>query len=244
MKTFAVVLCVSAMLYGFASAAEPITDVIKGSSGDLKVTLVGHGSVMLEYGGKVIHVDPFGKMGDYAKLPKADLILITHEHGDHLDAEAIAKIRTDKTVVVSSEAAAEGAKAGEVMKNGDVKTVLGYKIEAVPGYNTVHKRDNGQPFHLKGRGNGYVLNLGDLRIYVAGDTEDIPEMAELKNITAAFLPVNLPFTMTGEMAANAVKAVKPKYVYPYHYAMGTSQLPQFLEQMKGIQGVEVRGTAK
>ena len=130
------------------------------------------------------------------------------------------------------------------MKNGDVKTELGLKIEAVPAYNIVHKRDTGEPFHPKGRGNGYVITFGDLRVYVAGDTEDIPEMKELKNIDAAFLPVNLPFTMTGKMAANAVKIIKPKYLYPYHYAMGTSQLPELLALMKDIQGVEIRGVKK
>ena len=239
-----VFLCISVILCGSVWAESQSADVIKGASGDLKVTPVGHASVMLEFGGKVIHVDPLGKMGDYDKLPKADLILITHEHGDHLDVDAISKIRTDKTVIVSSEAAAQGAKPSVVMKNGDARTELGLKIEAVPAYNVVHKRDTGEPFHPKGRGNGYVITFGGLRVYVAGDTEDIPEMKDLKNIDVAFLPVNLPFTMTGEMAANAVKVIKPKYLYPYHYAMGKSQLPELLDLMKDIQGVEVRGVKK
>ncbi len=244
MRVWAVVFFMSAILCGAVWAESQAADVLKGASSEVKVTMVGHGSVILEYGGKTIYVDPFGKMGDYGKLPKADLILITHEHGDHLDADAISKIRTEKTVVVSSEAAAKGAKAGTVMKNGDVKTELGLKIEAVPAYNIVHKRDTGEPFHPKGRGNGYVVTFGDLRVYVAGDTEDIPEMKELKNIDAAFLPVNLPYTMTGKMAANAVKIIKPKFLYPYHYAMGTSQLPELLALMKDIQGVEIRGVKK
>lgn len=243
-RTVAFFLLLSVIFCGSVWAESQPADVIKGGSGDLKVTPVGHGSVILEFGGKVIHVDPFGKMGDYSKLPKADLILITHEHGDHLDADAISKIRTEKTVVVSSEAAAQGAKSGTVMKNGEVKTELGFKIEAVPAYNIVHKRDTGEPFHPKGRGNGYVITLGNLRVYVAGDTEDIPEMKELKNIDVAFLPVNLPFTMTGEMAANAVKTIRPKYLYPYHYAMGKSQLPEFLDLTKDLQGVEIRGVKR
>jgi L-ascorbate metabolism protein UlaG (beta-lactamase superfamily) len=244
MRKWAVVFCVSVMLCGAAWAASQPVDVIKGAPSDLKVTMVGHASVIFEFGGKVIHVDPFGKMGDYSKLPKADLILITHEHGDHLDPAAIAKIRTPKTVVVSSEAAAQGAKAGVVMKNGDTKTVAGLKIQAVPAYNLVHKRDTGEPFHPKGRGNGYVITFGDLRVYVAGDTEDIPEMNDLKNIDAAFLPVNLPYTMTGKMAANAVKMIKPKYLFPYHYAMGKSQLPDLLALMKDNKAVEIRGVKK
>jgi L-ascorbate metabolism protein UlaG (beta-lactamase superfamily) len=244
MRKWAVVFCVSVMLCGAAWAASKPADVIKRASSELKVTMVGHASVIFEFGGKVIHVDPFGKMGDYSKLPKADLILITHEHADHLDPAAIAKIRTAKTVVVSSEAAAQGAKAGVVMKNGDTKTVEGMKIEAVPAYNIVHKRDTGEPFHPKGRGNGYVITFGDLRVYVAGDTEDIPEMKDLKNIDAAFLPVNLPYTMTGQMAANAVEMIKPKYLFPYHYAMGKSQLPELLALMKDNKAVQIRGVKK
>jgi L-ascorbate metabolism protein UlaG (beta-lactamase superfamily) len=235
---------VSALLCGAVWAGSQTTDVIKGKSGDLEVTLLGHASVMFQYGGKVIYVDPFGKFADYSKLPKADLILITHEHFDHLDPDAISKVRTGKTVLVCSEAAAKGVKGGKVMTNGDVKTEAGLKIEAVPAYNIVHKRDNGQPFHPKGRGNGYVITFGDLRVYVAGDTEYIPEMKELKDITAAFLPVNLPFTMTGEMAANAAKTIKPTYLYPYHYGMGTSQLPELVKLMKDVPGVELRGVEK
>jgi L-ascorbate metabolism protein UlaG (beta-lactamase superfamily) len=244
MRISAIVFCMSLMLCGAVWAASQPADVIKGASSELKVTMVGHASVIFEFGGKVIHVDPFSKMGDYSKLPKADLILITHEHADHLDPAAIAKIRTPKTVVVSSEAAAQGAKAGVVMKNGETKTVAGLKIEAVPAYNLVHKRDTGEPFHPKGRGNGYVITFGDLRVYVAGDTEDIPEMKDLKNIDAAFLPVNLPYTMTGKMAANAVKMIKPKYLFPYHYAMGKSQLPDLLALMKDNKAVEIRGVKK
>ncbi len=236
--SISVILCASA----WAGSQTP--DVIKGKSGDLKVTPVGHASVVLEFDGKVVHVDPLGKMGDYDKLPKADLILITHEHGDHLDPQALSKIRTEKTRVISSEAAAQKAKANAVMKNGDTRTELGFKIEAVPSYNIVHKRDTGQPFHPKGRGNGYVITFGDLRVYVAGDTENVPEMKNLKKIDVAFLPVNLPYTMTGQMAADAGKTIKPKYLYPYHYAMGKSQLPEFLPLMKDVPGVEIRGVKK
>ena len=239
-----VCVVISVILCGSVWAGSQTTDVIKGASGDLKITLVGHASVILEFAGKVVHVDPFGKMGDYDKLPKADLVLITHEHGDHLDPKALSKIRTEKTRVVSSAAAAERAKASAVMKNGDMRNELGFKIEAVPAYNLVHKRDTGQPFHPKGRGNGYVITFGDLRVYVAGDTENVPEMKNLKNIDVAFLPVNLPYTMTGQMAADAVKSIKPKYLYPYHYAMGKSQLPELLISVKDVKGTEIRGVKK
>ncbi len=237
-------LWIPVILCGSVWAGSQTADVIKGPAGDLKVTLVGHASVVLEFGGKVIHVDPFGKMGDYGKLPKADLILVTHEHGDHLDPKALSKIRTEKTRVITSEAASKKARADAVMKNGDTRTELGFGIEAVPAYNIVHKRDGGKPFHPKGRGNGYVITFRGLRVYLAGDTENIPEMKALKNIDVAFLPVNLPYTMTGEMAADAVKTIRPKYLYPYHYAMGKSQLPELLKLMKNVKGVEVRGVNK
>ncbi len=216
------------------------TDVIKTSGGDLKITHIGHASVMFEYGGKVIHVDPFSKMGDYSKLPKADLILLTHDHPDHMDAAALKKVRTDKTVVILTETCAKTVKGGTVMKNGDVKEALGLKIEAVPAYNVVHKRPTGEPFHPKGVGNGYVITFGDKRIYIAGDTENIPEMKALKGIDAAFLPINLPYTMTAAMVADAAKAFLPKILYPYHYDMAESQLPKLPQAMKGVSGVEVR----
>ncbi len=192
-------------------------DVIKTSAGDLKITFIGHGSLIMKFGSWTIHVDPFTKLAGYTKLPKADLVLITHEHQDHLDPAAIGAIRTRDTTVVLTEKCAEKLSGGTVMKNGDVQTVLGIKIEAVPAYNLVHKRENGQPFHPKGQGNGYVLTFGDKRVYIAGDTENTPEMKTLKNIDIAFLPMNLPYTMTPEMVADAAQAFKPKVLYPYHY---------------------------
>jgi L-ascorbate metabolism protein UlaG (beta-lactamase superfamily) len=216
------------------------TDVIKTSGGDLEIAFLGHGSLMFKYGGKVIHVDPFSKVTDYSKLPKADLVLITHDHPDHLDLDALTKIRTDKTALVLNEACGKKVKGGEVMKNGDVKTVAGLKIEAVPAYNLVHKRDTGEPFHPKGRDNGYVITFGDKKVYVAGDTENTPEMKSLKEIDVAFLPMNLPYTMTPEMVADAAKAFKPKILYPYHYFMGETNVPKLVDLMKGVEGVELR----
>lgn len=214
------------------------TDTIKTSQGDLKITFIGHGTVMFNFGGKVIHVDPWGKLADYSKLPKADLILLTHEHPDHLDQDAIKKIKSDKTAVILTKKCAEKLKGGQVMGNGDVKTAAGLKIEAVPAYNLVHKRDSGQPFHPKGDGNGYVITFGDKRVYVAGDTENTPEMKGLKEIDVAFLPMNLPYTMTPEMVADAAKAFRPKVLYPYH--TGETALSNLTALMKPVEGVEVR----
>ncbi len=214
------------------------TDTIKTSGGDLKITFLGHGTLMFTFGGKVIHVDPVSKETDYAKLPKADLVLITHQHGDHMDLKALEMIRTEKTQVVLTETCAQQIKGGIVMKNGDVQTIGGLKIEAVPAYNLVHMRSEGKPFHPKGEGNGYVITFGDKRVYVAGDTENTPEVKKLEKIDVAFLPMNLPYTMTPEMVADAAKAFKPKILYPYHY--GETDASKLVNLMKDTKEVEVR----
>jgi L-ascorbate metabolism protein UlaG (beta-lactamase superfamily) len=222
-----------------AAAQEGLeTDTIKTSAGDLKIAFLGHGTLMFTFGGKVIHVDPVSKEADYTKLPKADLILITHQHGDHLDLKAVDMVRTEKTQVVLTEACAQQVKGGTVMKNGDVKTIGGLKIEAVPAYNLVHMRSEGKPFHPKGEGNGYVITFGDKRVYVAGDTENTPEVKKLEKIDVAFLPMNLPYTMTPEMVADAAKAFKPKVLYPYHF--GETDVSKLVELMKDTKEVEVR----
>lgn len=233
-----VVLCLAFAAMGSPAKAQFETDVIKTSAGDLKITFIGHGTLMFEFGGKIIHVDPWEKLADYGKLPKANLILLTHEHQDHLDLGALKKVSTDKTPIVLTEICSQKVKGGTVMRNGDTKTVEGIKIEAVPAYNLVHKRDNGQPFHPKGQGNGYILTFGDKKVYVAGDTENIPEMKALKGIDVAFLPMNLPYTMTPEMVADAAKAFKPKILYPYHY--GDTDVTKLTALMKDAPEIEVR----
>lgn len=214
------------------------TDVFKTSAGDLNITFIGHGTLMFTFGGKTIHVDPWSRLADYSKLPKADMIILTHEHRDHLDLKALSIIRTEKSVVVLTDACARQVQGGIVMENGDVKSIEGLKIEAVPAYNIVHKRKDGSPFHPKGIGNGYVINFGDKRVYVAGDTENIPEMKELREIDIAFLPMNLPYTMTPEMVADAAKAFKPKILYPYHY--GKTDTSELVELIKDTRDIEVR----
>jgi len=213
-------------------------DVIKTKAGDLKITFIGHGTLMFVYNKKVVHVDPYSRLADYSKLPKADLILVTHEHRDHLDTKAIGTIRQEQTKVVLTKACVGKVAGGIVMKNGDVRTVLGQKIEAVPAYNIVHKRSSGEPFHPKGRGNGYVVTFGKTRVYVAGDTENIPEMKKLKKIDIAFLPMNVPYTMTPEMAADAAKAFEPKILYPYHY--GQTDPNKLVNLLKDSKKTEVR----
>lgn len=209
------------------------TDRFLTSGGELEITFIGHGTLMLQYGGQVIHVDPFGKLTDYDKLPDADLILITHEHQDHLDLQAISSIRKASTIIVANPAAGAQVENSVVMKNGEKKEVLGFLIEAVPAYNVVHKRDNGEPFHPQGRDNGYVVTFADKRVYIAGDTENIEEMKNLGPIDIAFIPANLPYTMTPEMAADAARWIRPKILYPYHYGeTDVERLSDLLSDMK------------
>jgi L-ascorbate metabolism protein UlaG (beta-lactamase superfamily) len=193
------------------------TDVISTSAGDVAITFIGHGSLMMEFNSKVIHVDPFGELADYSQLPKADIVLITHEHGDHLDLDALRHVRTQKTIIVLTELCAAKVKDGIVMRNGEMREAGGLTLNAVPAYNIVNKRPDGAPFHPKGAGNGYIITFGDTRIYIAGDTENTPEMKKLQNISIAFLPMNLPYTMTPEMVADAARSFHPRILYPYHF---------------------------
>jgi L-ascorbate metabolism protein UlaG (beta-lactamase superfamily) len=183
----------------------------------------------------VIHVDPVRREAEYSKLPKADLILITHEHGDHLDGAAVSQISKKGTLVLANEASAKKLEGAQILRNGETKMVHGIKIEAVPAYNTTSGRDR---FHPKGRDNGYILTIGDERIYIAGDTEDTPEMKALKDITIAFLPMNQPYTMVPEQVAEGAKAFRPKILYPYHF--GDTDTERLTALMKDVPEIEVR----
>lgn len=213
-------------------------DSITTSGGELVITFIKHGSLMFEFQGQIIHVDPVSKMADYSTLPKADIILITHEHGDHLDAGLIGKLRKETTKVILTKTCAATGVDGIIMKNGETREVAGRTIEAVAAYNNVHKRDNGQLFHQKGIGNGYVISFADTRVYVAGDTENIIEMKSLPDIDIAFLPMNLPYTMTPEMVADAAFCFEPKILYPYHY--GETDTSEIVAIMKDHPATEVR----
>lgn len=213
-------------------------DVISTSGGDLEIVFLGHGTVMFTYGEKIIHVDPFSKVADYSTLPKADIILITHHHRDHLDPAALQQVGTEHAAIVLTEIGAGSLGSGSIMKNGDHMEIEGIKIEAVPAYNLIHKRQNGQFFHPRGEGNGYILTFGNTRIYIAGDTENTPEMKGLKGIDVAFLPMNLPYTMTPEMVADGARAFKPGILYPYHY--GNTDPAHISKLLKDTPDVEVR----
>ena len=212
------------------------TDTIKTAQGDLVITFLGHATLMVTFGGKTVHVDPVSAEADYTRLPAADLILISHDHHDHLDLEAVKLIRKPETKIVGNPDAGRQIPEAIVLKNGESQTVDGFKIEAVPAYNIRHEMSPCVPFHPRGIGNGYVVTFGDKRVYFAGDTENVPEMKQLLDIDIAFLPMNLPYTMTPEMTADAALMFRPKILYPYHYGeTDTARLSALLKDEKDIE---------
>lgn len=237
MKRLLLVL-ISVISLNMANAQDLQTDTYETNKGLLKINFVKHASLFFKFDGKIIHIDPVSRMGDYDSYPDADLILITHHHGDHLDLNAINQIKKENTKIVMTEKCHElSEELSDVilMKNGDILSINALEIEAVPAYNTEHKRDNGEPYHIKGEGNGYVILFGDKKVYIAGDTENIPEMKALQQIDIAFLPMNLPYTMTPEMVADAAKLFRPKVLYPYHYSnTDTSIIGTLLKEEKDI----------
>jgi L-ascorbate metabolism protein UlaG (beta-lactamase superfamily) len=240
-----VIACCSVLLLPALHAATPNrqSDVVKTSRGDLRLTPLYHGSVMLEFGGKVIHVDPWSQ-ADYTGLPTADLIVVTHTHADHLDRAAIDKLKKSDTLIVSSEAGIDTLNCApacgqvETINDNQQKTVMGIEIAGIPMYNIVQGSAPGKPFHHKGIGSGYVLGFGDTRVYFSGDTECTPEMKALRNISVAFLAMNPPRTMSTLEAAECAKAFRPRIVYPYHYRGSNTE--EFANALKGTAGIEVR----
>ncbi len=216
------------------------TDTFTTKSGkNVTIHTLVHASMRIEYDGKEIQIDPVMKLGDktiaYASMPQADYIFVTHEHFDHLDTAAIKQLTGDNTKLITNQTCAETLGYGQVMANGDTLLLADdILVEAVPAYNT---SEGHTQFHPKGRDNGFILTLDGLRIYIAGDTEDIPEMADIKDIDIAFLPCNQPYTMTVEQLVNAARMVKPKVLFPYHYGQtDVSGIPAMLEN----DGIEVR----
>ncbi len=210
-------------------------DAVPVEGGDVNITCIGHGTLMFDYKGTVIHVDPVSTEADYSKLPKADIVLITHDHYDHFDEDAMKQIRKPDTEVVDTKESHKKVNGTVTLKNGESTTLKGIRIEAMAAYNISPGRD---VYHPKGRDNGYILTLGGKRFYVAGDTEDTPEMKTLKDIHVAFLPVNQPYTMTPAQAVTAAKAFRPKILYPYHY--GDTKVEDIVQGLKGEKEIEVR----
>jgi len=199
------------------------------------ITFIKHGSLMLSYDNLQIQVDPVTMFADYTTFPKADFILVTHEHGDHLDSKAIDALTKDKTQLILNPSSKEILGKGKAIRNGErLQLIKEINLDAVPAYNTTPGREQYHPRH---RDNGYILTIDGLRIYIAGDTEDIPEMSELKAIDIAFLPVNQPYTMTVEQAVRAAKLFSPDVLYPYHF--GETDVKPIKEQLEES-GIDVR----
>lgn len=219
-------------------------DTIPATGGNIELTPMAHAHVQIEYGGKVIHIDP-SNLAQLAVKP-ADIVLITDVHGDHMDPPSIDRVRKASTIYVAPPALA-GKLSGKIefIRNGETRTVDGVSIQAVAAYNLQRGPAAGQFFHDKGRGNAYVLTLGGKRILFTGDTECTPEIKALTNIDVAFVTMNLPYTMPPNEAADCVKAFKPKVVYPYHYFQqgltpANKNQTDFASAMKGTAGIEVR----
>ncbi|MCR5444195.1 MAG: MBL fold metallo-hydrolase [Bacteroidales bacterium] len=226
-------------ILAWQKAGKPTTteeaDIFVTTGGKpVKLHALMHSSIRIEYDGRNLYIDPCsnlrGRMVDYAAMPKADIILVTHEHFDHYDTAAIRQLTADSTLLIMNPRCVELYGSGTAMANGDRQQFAdGITLEAVPAYNTTAEH---LQFHPKGRDNGYILTLDGLRIYIAGDTEDIPEMADVKDIDIAFLPCNQPYTMTPEQLVNAAKVVKPKVLFPYHY--GETDVSGIPAQLTGI----------
>jgi len=220
-------------------------DTIPATGGNIELTPMTHAHVQIEFGGKVIHVDPSSQSA-LATAKPADLILVTDVHGDHMDPKAIDQINKDSTIYVAPKALADKFPGKtELISNGETRTIDGVSVQAVASYNLQRGPKPGAFFHEKGRGNAYVLTLGGQRIFFSGDTECVPEIRALTNIDVAFITMNLPYTMPPEEAAECVKAFKPRIVYAYHYRGQDGPTPQenqqaFVAAMKGTQGIEVR----
>ena len=241
-KTMAIILAMLGLSLSAFSQTPQQTEVdeFKTESGkEVKLHALVHSSIRIEFGSLELYIDPVRQLGnrtiDYTSMPQADFIFVTHEHGDHYDKDAIKQLSKVGTRFITNRRCADMQGYGLVLKNGDKEDLnLGIKVEAVPAYNTSEGRTQ---FHPKGRDNGYILNLDGLRIYIAGDTEDIPEMADIHDIDIAFLPCNQPYTMTPDQLIKAARVIKPKVLFPYHYGQtDVSTLPASLKD----DGIDVR----
>ncbi|WP_299248421.1 MBL fold metallo-hydrolase [uncultured Lacinutrix sp.] len=239
----ALIICVSAC----KNDKNTINTVNNSKISEVKITPIEHATMVIEYKGKTIYVDPTGGKDAFEAVPKADFVLITDIHSDHFHLNTIESLDLSNAKIIATEAVYKLLPKGlrlntNPMVNGSKENYEIFTVETVPMYNL---REEALKFHPKGRGNGYVLTFGKERIYISGDTEDIPEMRKLKNIDKAFVCMNLPYTMTVESAANAVLSFKPKQVYPYHYrgTEGLSDVALFKEivnnETKAIEVVQL-----
>ena len=232
-KLFGAMIAVSMPL---ALAAQVPVQTFATAAGAVKITPIAHATAMIQAGGDTIYIDP-APPANIGGLAPGDLILITHDHPDHMNSGYIATLSKAGTQIVAPAAVQQTVTGAQVLTNGQSMTWHKWKITAVPMYNIHQQMPNGMPYHAKGHGNGYVLTYGGKNFYFAGDTEGTPEMSALKNIDVAFIPMNLPYTMNPDDAAAAVKTFHPKIVIPYHYRGQDTQ--KFADDLKGS-GIEVR----
>lgn len=237
-KLFLLLMAVLGLNTACGQSPYEVDEFTTASGKTVKFHALMHACIRIQYDGKEIQIDPVSKLGNrsvnYAAMPKADYIFVTHEHADHYDAAALKTLSADKTQLVMNKRCADMYGSGKVMANGDKLQLADVSVEAVPAYNSTVGREQ---FHPKGRDNGYILTIDGLRIYIAGDTEDIPEMAQIKDIDIAFLPCNQPYTMTPDQLVRAAKVIKPKVLFPYHY--GQTDLSSIPAQLEGT-GIDVR----
>jgi L-ascorbate metabolism protein UlaG (beta-lactamase superfamily) len=226
----------SAAASAAATRGSRATDHFPTPKGHLDVTPLNHASVLFEWAGKTVYVDPTAVALDTGSAPKADVVFITDIHGDHLDASALGRVRKPETAVVGPPAVAEKTHVDVVMKNGDTGNVAGIGVDAIPMYNLVRGPAPGQLYHDKGRGNGYVLDFAGLRVYLSGDTECTAEMRELRKIDVAFVCMNVPYTMPPSEAVQCIQDFHPKVLFPYHHR--GSDLTEL--RPLAAQGIEVR----
>ena len=214
------------------------TDTFKTASGrNVSITFLKHASLMFDIDGYIVQVDPVSEYADYSKLPKADLILVTHDHYDHFDRKAIQKLwKKGETRLICNGAVAEVMPEGEAMKTGESKDIPGkLSITATAAYNFTPGH---LQFHPKGLNVGFLLQIDNLRIFISGDTEDIPELSRLKNIDIAFLSTNQPYTMTPKQCIHAIEMIQPKIVYPYHFS--ETDLTAITDAFKDNKNISVR----
>jgi len=237
-KLFLLLLAVLGINTACGQPPYEVDEFTTASGKTVKFHALMHACIRIQYDGKEIQIDPVSRLRDrtvdYASMPKADYIFVTHEHADHYDAAALKTLTDDKTQLVMNKRCADLYGSGRVMVNGDKLQLGAITVEAVAAYNSTPGREQ---FHPKGRDNGYILTIDGLRIYIAGDTEDIPEMSAIKDIDIAFLPCNQPFTMTPEQLIHAAKVIKPRVLFPYHY--GQTDLSNIPVALKGT-GIDVR----
>ncbi|MFC1541106.1 MBL fold metallo-hydrolase [Candidatus Latescibacterota bacterium] len=237
MRTFFITLMLIVFVFNSASAQTGFkSDTIATSGGPLTIMFLGHGSLMFTFNDHVMHLDPWGRVADYSKLPKADLALLTHQHADHLDPSALKQILTDDSTLIYTKTCSEKFPGGKIISNGEKTTFEGIHIEAVPAY-TGPVAEIGEP-HPIGECNGYILTFGGKRIYIASETVYFPEMKQIDDIDVMFLAMDGVYNISPTEAVKIITIIKPKVIYPYHFA--NADLTPFIEAFKGNADIEVR----